>query len=281
MTYGCLVPALKDDMVVDTLRPRQKGCHLATWYFLINANFTEISWQGSHYKSDPTLVHIMAWQRWGDNSLSEPIMALHICVTRPRWVKYSTSQELYIYMYMYMATVLSCFGIGRFNLVHVNGNWRTKVIWRYESAMNWWYMTTTTQTAANQNKTMRTFCWKYFIKMLNMIAMVSNGTLLIATDKTTIKYVDKEIVLRSYCGISCLTGYPLSSCQLRQWWLLRNLTSKLMTTRPAKMLCTFPISGLVFPMLWKAYFGPRSSFCLVVFVHINTFKPRQQDRHFP
>ena len=224
------------------------------------------------------MVHIMAWQRWGDNSLSEPIMALHICVTRPLWVKYSISQDLFIYMYM--AWVLSCCGTGRFYLVHVNENWIIWVIWRYESAMNWWYITTT-QTTANQNKTMSTFCWKYYIEMLYKIAMVSDGTLRITTDKTTIKYVDREIVLTSYCGISCLTGYPLSSCQLRQWWLLRNLTSKLMTTRPPKVRCTFPIPGLILPVLWKAYFGPRASFCLVVFVPIDTLRPRQQDRHFP
>ena len=38
----------------------------------------------------PTLVQIMAWRRSGDKPLSEPMMVsllMHICVTRPQWVK--------------------------------------------------------------------------------------------------------------------------------------------------------------------------------------------------
>ena len=37
----------------------------------------------------PALVQIMAWRRWGDKPLSEPMMVrlpTHICVTRPQWV---------------------------------------------------------------------------------------------------------------------------------------------------------------------------------------------------
>ena len=37
----------------------------------------------------PALVQIMAWYRWGDKPLSEPMMVrlpTHICVTRPQWV---------------------------------------------------------------------------------------------------------------------------------------------------------------------------------------------------
>ena len=37
----------------------------------------------------PALVQIMAWRRWGDKPLSEPMMVslpTHKCVTRPQWV---------------------------------------------------------------------------------------------------------------------------------------------------------------------------------------------------
>ena len=38
----------------------------------------------------PALVLIMVWCRWGDTPLSEPMsvsLPMHICVTRPHWVK--------------------------------------------------------------------------------------------------------------------------------------------------------------------------------------------------
>ena len=38
----------------------------------------------------PTLVQVMAWRRPGDKPLSEPMMVrlpMHICVTRPQWIK--------------------------------------------------------------------------------------------------------------------------------------------------------------------------------------------------
>ena len=40
----------------------------------------------------PALVQIMAWRRWGDKPLSEPMMVklvMYLCVTRPQWVKKS------------------------------------------------------------------------------------------------------------------------------------------------------------------------------------------------
>ena len=42
----------------------------------------------------PALVQIMAWRRSGDKPLSEPMMVClltHICVTRPQWVKRTTT----------------------------------------------------------------------------------------------------------------------------------------------------------------------------------------------
>ena len=38
----------------------------------------------------PSFVQVMAWRRWGDKPLSEPMMVrspTHICATRPQWVK--------------------------------------------------------------------------------------------------------------------------------------------------------------------------------------------------
>ena len=47
-----------------------------------------------------TLVQIMAWRWPGDKPLSEPMMVsllTHICVTRPQWVKVSSSNYLFPY----------------------------------------------------------------------------------------------------------------------------------------------------------------------------------------
>ena len=41
----------------------------------------------------PALVQVMAWHRPGDKPVSEPMMIsllMHICVTRPQWVKWFT-----------------------------------------------------------------------------------------------------------------------------------------------------------------------------------------------
>ena len=43
------------------------------------------------------LVQIMAWRRWGDKPLSEPMMVsllMHICITRPQWVMMLRFEEL-------------------------------------------------------------------------------------------------------------------------------------------------------------------------------------------
>ena len=48
-------------------------------------------WLRFHWSLFPrALVQIMAWHRPGDKPLSEPMMVsllMHICVTRPQWVK--------------------------------------------------------------------------------------------------------------------------------------------------------------------------------------------------
>ena len=82
---------------INTLRPRQDGCHfpddIFKWIFL-----NEIIWiaikislkfvPSGPINNIPTLVQIMAWRRPGDKPLSEPMMVsflMHICVSRPQW----------------------------------------------------------------------------------------------------------------------------------------------------------------------------------------------------
>ena len=84
--------------VVNTLRPRQNGCHFPDdffkWIFL-----NEYIWiskisslkfvpKGTIHNV-PALVQIMARCRTGDKPLFEPMMVsllTHVCVTRPQWV---------------------------------------------------------------------------------------------------------------------------------------------------------------------------------------------------
>ena len=47
----------------------------------------------------PALVKIMAWHRPGDKPLTESMMAnllMHICVTRPQWIKSANPDSIYI-----------------------------------------------------------------------------------------------------------------------------------------------------------------------------------------
>ena len=86
---------------VNTLRPRQNGCHFADNTFkgiFLNENvgiFIKISLKfvpKGQIDNISTLVQMMAWRRPGDKPLSEPMMVslpMHICVTRPQWVKQS------------------------------------------------------------------------------------------------------------------------------------------------------------------------------------------------
>ena len=87
------------DPHVNTLRPRQNGCHFADDIFkciFLNENVwipIKISLKfvpKGPINNIPALVQIMAWRRSGDKPLSELMMSslpTHICVTRPQWVK--------------------------------------------------------------------------------------------------------------------------------------------------------------------------------------------------
>ena len=91
---------------INTLRPRQNGCHFADDTFkhiFLNENViisTKISLKcvpKGPINNIPALVQIMAWRRPGDKPLSEPMMVrlpTHICVTRPQWVNWRAERML-------------------------------------------------------------------------------------------------------------------------------------------------------------------------------------------
>ena len=82
---------------LNTLRPRQNGCHFADIFkcIFLNENVLiaiKISLKfvpKGPINNIPALVQIMAWRRPGNKPLSEPMMVnspTHICVTRPQRV---------------------------------------------------------------------------------------------------------------------------------------------------------------------------------------------------
>ena len=93
---------------VNTLRPRQNGRHFAVDTFnsiFVNENvrilitFSLKFVPKGSINNIPALVQKMAWRRWGDKPLSEPMMVrlpTHICVTRPQWVK-MVRKQYYFY----------------------------------------------------------------------------------------------------------------------------------------------------------------------------------------
>ena len=91
--------------IVNTLRPRQNGRHLADNIFkciFLNENFwipNKISLKfvpKGPINNIPSLAQIMAWRRPGDKPLSEPMMVsslTHISDTRPQWVKQTKTEH--------------------------------------------------------------------------------------------------------------------------------------------------------------------------------------------
>ena len=98
--WECSVMRLEngDILYLNTLRPRQDGCHFPDDIFKriffnenvsISINFSLKFVLRCPINNIPALVQIMAWRRPGDKPLSEPMMVslpTHICVTRPQWV---------------------------------------------------------------------------------------------------------------------------------------------------------------------------------------------------
>ena len=90
---------------VSTLRLRQNGCHFPDDTFrciFLNENIHTLLKNllkfvpNAQMNNIPSLVPIMAWRRLGDKPLSEQTMVsllMHICVTRPQWVKYNISHK--------------------------------------------------------------------------------------------------------------------------------------------------------------------------------------------
>ena len=88
------------------LRPRQNGRHFADDVFkciFLNDNVwisLKISLKfvpKGLINNIPSLVQIMVWRQPGDEPLSEPMMVsllMHICITRPQWVKGIISEHL-------------------------------------------------------------------------------------------------------------------------------------------------------------------------------------------
>ena len=94
-----MMSILSQPQQVNTLRPRQNGCHfpdeILKWIFL-NENIWILMKISLNFvfrvpiNNMPTLVQIMAWRRPGGKPLSGPMMVsllTHICVTQPQWVK--------------------------------------------------------------------------------------------------------------------------------------------------------------------------------------------------
>ena len=89
---------------LNTLRPRQNGCHFTDDTFqriYLNKNVwfpIKISLRfvpKGPINNIPALVQIMAWRCPGDKPLYEPMMVsllMHICVTRPQWVNKKCSR---------------------------------------------------------------------------------------------------------------------------------------------------------------------------------------------
>ena len=100
-------------VLLNTLRPRQNGCHFADDTFkriFMNEN-VKISISTSLkfvpkglINKIPALVQIMAWRRPGYKPLSKPMMVrlpTHICVAPPQWVKPSMQYKLITMCWIY------------------------------------------------------------------------------------------------------------------------------------------------------------------------------------
>ena len=92
---------------INTLRPRQNGCHFAddtfkhiflSEIFRILIKISLKFFPMGPINNIPALVQIMAWRRPGDKPLSEPMLVnllTHICVTRPQWVNLWSAMRIH------------------------------------------------------------------------------------------------------------------------------------------------------------------------------------------
>ena len=97
--FHCICKIMRWALIcVNTLRPRQNGCHFADDTFRrifmnenvrISINISLKFVPRGPVNNIPSLVQIMAWRRPGDKPLSEPMMVrllTHICVAQPQWI---------------------------------------------------------------------------------------------------------------------------------------------------------------------------------------------------
>ena len=102
-THICQYLGLTVNGLINTLRPRQNGCHFAddifnriflneTVWFPIKISLKFVP--NCLIDNIPALVQIISWRRPGDKPLSEPMLVsllMHICVAQPQWVKIWTT----------------------------------------------------------------------------------------------------------------------------------------------------------------------------------------------
>ena len=88
--------SLSIHLLLNTLRPRQNGCHFPNYIFkriILNENVwisIKISLKfvpKGPINNIPSLVKIMAWRRSGDKPLSEPMMPRSDWPTLPHWAE--------------------------------------------------------------------------------------------------------------------------------------------------------------------------------------------------
>ena len=106
-----IMTLITGELWLNTLRPRQKGRHLAEdtskCIFLkenvrISIKFSLKFVPTSPIDNIPALFQIMAWRWPGDKPLSEAMMVsllTHICVARPQWVKIEIAWELAVWIW--------------------------------------------------------------------------------------------------------------------------------------------------------------------------------------
>ena len=113
LLQSCTKPSIsssRPQSCINTLRPRQNGCHFPNNIFKSNFLNENVSIsimislkfvpKGS-VNNIPALVQIMASCRPGDKPLSEPVMIIlltHICVAWSQWVNSLTPGDAYCIM---------------------------------------------------------------------------------------------------------------------------------------------------------------------------------------
>ena len=95
---------------VNTLRPRQNDRHFADDISkcissnkngIVSINISQNFVPKCSIYNIPALAQINAWRLPGGMPLSEPMIVcilMHICVSRPRWVKWNTSWPWIVYL---------------------------------------------------------------------------------------------------------------------------------------------------------------------------------------